>query len=149
MTHSYSRALRTAAALLVASLGLASLSQAQEVASEGWNDISVEEWRDMVQGRTVTYNAGGQFWANEVYHPSTNHVMIQVADGTCMEGTWSYERGTYCFAWIDAPTSCFRHVREGGEILIIPIVDGAPAGSVQTVAGVSDIPLKCGPDLTS
>ena len=112
-------------------------------------DIPPQEWREMVVGHSVTYNIGGAFWAHEAYDPASNAVVIRMADGTCLEGTWSWSEGEYCFAWRGEGTSCFRHVRRDGEILIIPMVDGLPSGQVQTVAGVTDLPVSCGSGLAS
>lgn len=112
-------------------------------------DIAPAEWREMVDGHSVTYHIGGAFWAREAYDTASNAVVIRMADGTCLEGTWSWTDGEYCFAWRGEGTSCFRHVRSEGEILIIPMVDGAPAGDIQTVAGVTDLPVTCGSGLTS
>lgn len=112
-------------------------------------DIAPEEWREMVEGHSVTYNIGGAFWAREAYDPASNAVVIRMADGSCLEGTWNWAEGVYCFAWRGQGTSCFRHVRRGDDILIIPMVDGLPSGAIQTVAGVSDLPVSCGSGLTS
>jgi len=114
-----------------------------------WQDIPPQEWREMVVGHSVTYHIGGAFWAREAYDPASNAVVIRMADGTCLEGTWSWTEGEYCFAWRGEGTSCFRHVRQDGEILIVPMVDGQPSGDVQTVAGVTDLPVTCGSGLTS
>ncbi len=137
--------------LLIASafLILASTATAQQAASDAWADITVAEWKKMVLGRTVTYRIGPQIWAQEAYDTGTNAVSIRLADGTCMDGTWSHVGNTFCFAWIGAETSCFRHVRDAGQILVVPMVDGEPSGTVQTVMGVSDLPLTCGPALSS
>lgn len=128
---------------------LASAVAAQQSGSDAWADISVAEWKKMVLGRTVTYRIGPQIWAQEAYDTGTNAVSIRLADGTCMDGTWSHTGNTFCFAWTGAETSCFRHVRDAGQILIVPMVDGEPSGTVQTVTGVSDLPLTCGPALSS
>lgn len=117
--------------------------------SGGLEDIAPEEWREMVEGHSVTYNIGGAFWAREAYDPASNAVVIRMADGSCLEGTWNWTEGVYCFAWRGQGTSCFRHVRSGDKILIIPMVDGLPSGAIQTVAGVSDLPVSCGSGLTS
>lgn len=137
------------AILTAAILSSALPAAAEDGAVDDWQDITVEEWREMVLGRTVTYRIGPQVWAQEAYDVNSNAVAIRLADGTCMEGTWTHLDNVYCFAWIDTETSCFRHVRDDGEILVIPIVDGEPSGAVQTVAGVSDLPLACGPNLSS
>ncbi len=113
-------------------------------------DIDPSEWRRMVQGRTVIYQIGSETWAYETYAaPGSDLVAILLADGTCMDGTWYHRNLEFCYAWSRGETSCFRHVRVGDEILVIPMVDGAPSGSVQTVSGISDKPIVCGPALSS
>ena len=114
-----------------------------EAAGVATSLIPLEEWDSMVRGRTVTYRIGQEVWAQEVYAPHGNAVWIQLSDGTCMSGTWYHVRDTYCFDWDPALSSCFRHVRRDGEILIIPVVDGEPAGDIQTVAAINDLPLTC------
>ena len=144
-----------AATLLVGAFVLGQAAAAEERAAQEvepvsvMNDIAPEEWRDMVLGRTVTYRIGHDLWAREAYDIKSNGVAIRLADGTCMEGIWTWDEGAYCFYWSSGEISCFRHVRAGGEILIIPLVDGEPSGTVQTVDGVSDAPLACGPALVS
>ncbi|HPG23927.1 MAG TPA: hypothetical protein PLH75_14155 [Amaricoccus sp.] len=112
-------------------------------------DIPVEEWIAMARGRTLTYRIDDRFWAMERYDPGSNRVRLQLTDGTCMEGTWDYSPPHYCFHWNGIGTACFRHVRQGDEILIIETRDGVDTPMVQTMTGVSDIPLACGPAVTS
>ena len=112
-------------------------------------DIPVEEWIAMATGRTLTYRIDDRFWAMERYEPGTNRVRLQLNDGTCMDGTWDYSAPHYCFHWNEVGTACFRHVRQDGEILIIETRDGVDSPMVQTMTGVSDIPLACGPAVTS
>lgn len=139
------------ALVLVACAGLT--AQAQEPFAkplpEDVQDIAPAEWRDMVRGRTVTYLIGGAVWAQEAYGRHGNGVSIKLADGTCMEGVWEHTGTAFCFAWTGGEYSCFRHVRVDDEILIIPVQDGEPAGTVQSVKQISDLPLACGPALTS
>ena len=111
--------------------------------------IPAAEWRAMVRGRTVTYRIGTDVWAYEAYAPSGNHVSIQLADGTCMDGTWYHKDDAFCFEWLGTFTSCFQHVRTEDGILIVPIEDGSVAGTVQMVAGISDLALSCGQTLSS
>ena len=111
--------------------------------------IPQEEWRRMVRGRTVTYRIGPDLWAYERYAPRGNGVEIQLMDGTCMTGRWTYKEGAYCFNWNSELNSCFQHLRTEDEILIVPIVDGESMGAVQTVSGISDLPITCGPTLSS
>ncbi|NNU81015.1 hypothetical protein HMH01_11260 [Halovulum dunhuangense] len=108
--------------------------------------IPPEEWRSMVEGRTVTYLIGEEVWARETYDRSGNGVSIRLADGTCMDGVWDFTDGAYCFTWSGGEYSCFLHLRDGAEILIVPILDGA-TGAVQTVGGITDSGPGCGPDL--
>jgi hypothetical protein len=112
-------------------------------------DIPVEEWIAMAMGRTLTYRIDGALWALERYHPGTNRVTLQLYDGTCLEGTWEYAAPLYCFHWNGSERSCFRHARLGDEILIIETQDGADTTMLQNMTAVSDIPLACGPAVTS
>ena len=106
-----------AVALLLLLLPAASQPPAERIARA--TDIPVEEWTAMAAGRTLTYRINGDFWALEHYYPGTNHVTLQLYDGSCMQGTWDYAAPLYCFHWDGQGTSCFRHARLGDEILII------------------------------
>jgi hypothetical protein len=112
-------------------------------------DIPVEEWAALAAGRTLTYRIDGDFWAMERYEPGSNRVTLQFNDGSCLIGTWDYTEPLYCFHWEGEGTSCFRHARSDGEILIIETRDGIETGALQVMTGVSDIPLACGPMVTS
>jgi hypothetical protein len=108
-------------------------------------DIPVEEWTAMAAGRTLTYRIDGDLWALEHYTPGTNRVQIELYDGTCMTGTWDYSAPHYCFHWDGQGTSCFRHARLGDEVLVIEASDGQDTPMTQSMTGVSDTPLSCGP----
>ncbi len=125
------------------------LPQSAPAVPEGAANIPVEDWREMAAGRTLTYRVGDELWALERYAPSGNGVTLQFYDGTCLKGTWDYAAPLYCFHWEGEGTSCFRHARVGREIVIIETLDGADTGSVQKMTGVSDVPLACGPAVTS
>lgn len=142
------RRLLPAALLLVAALSPAA---AQETASHLGSavNIPVEEWRSMADGRTLTYKINGEFWAMEHYTPGTNQVTLQVNDGSCMQGTWDYHAPLYCFYWEEQQPACFRHARLGNQILIIETQNGQDTPMLQMMTGVSDIPLACGPAVTS
>ncbi len=112
-------------------------------------DISLQEWRALAQGRTLTYRISGDLWALERYASSGNRVMIQIADGECMEGVWTHENNQFCFAWDSGELSCFRHVRQGEDIFVVPMQGDQPSGSVQMMTSISDTPLACGPAVTS
>lgn len=112
-------------------------------------DIPVEEWTAMARGRTLTYRIGDELWAMERYAPDSDRVRLQFRDGSCLEGTWDYEAPLYCFHWRDQGTSCFRHMRRGDEILVIEAPGGEENGQIQFMTEVSDLPLACGPAVTS
>lgn len=141
----------TAIALALAAALL--LPAASQVAPEDRlaqaKDIPVEEWRAMAMGHTLTYRINGEPWALEHYFPGTNHVALQLYDGTCLQGTWDYDAPLYCFHWDGQGTSCFRHARLGDEILVIESQNGADTGMTQEMTGVSDAPVSCGPAMTS
>lgn len=134
------------AALLCPALTAAQTAHDRVAAAE---DIPVEEWREMAEGRTLTYEIGGELWAMERYRPGSNEVRLQFHDGSCIEGTWEYTAPLYCFHWEGEGTSCFRHARLGDEILIIETENGIETGAVQVMTGVSNVPLACGPAVTS
>jgi hypothetical protein len=128
---------------LLAVLPAASQTPAERVARAV--DIPVEEWTAMADGRTLTYRIGGDLWALEHYTPGSNRVQIELYDGTCMSGTWDYSAPNYCFHWEGQGTSCFRHARLDDEIIVIEASVGEGAPSTQSMTGVSDTPLSCGP----
>lgn len=131
--------------LLAVLLALAAPAGAGETGDQtGLTDIPAAEWAAMAEGRTLTYEIDGALWARERYHAGTDQVTLEFYDGTCMEGRWDHAPPHYCFHWEAEGTSCFRHVRNGGEILILETRDGVETGAVQTMTGVSDAPLACG-----
>ncbi len=136
-----------AVALLLLLLPGASQPPAERIARA--TNIPVEEWTAMAAGRTLTYRINGDFWALEHYYTGTNHVTLQLYDGSCMEGTWDYSDPLYCFHWDGQGTSCFRHARLGDEILIIEQQNGADTPMTQSMTAVTDVPLTCGPAQTS
>jgi len=113
-------------------------------------DIPPEEWRALVRGQTLHYRINGENWALEQYAPLGNGVVLQLLQtGECLTGEWSYRDGQYCFAWNSGETSCFRHTRVGGQIVVIHMEDGAPTGGVQTMDLAGDTPLTCSGQYTS
>jgi hypothetical protein len=133
------------AALLAVLLLLPAASQTPAERIARAVDIPVEEWTAMAAGRTLTYRIDGDLWALEHYTPGTNRVQIELYDGTCMTGTWDYSAPHYCFHWDGQGTSCFRHARLGDEVLVIEASDGQDTPMTQSMTGVSDTPLSCGP----
>ena len=128
-------------------LPAASQSPAERIAEA--EDIPVEEWTAMAMGRTLTYRIGGELWAFEHYHPGTDRVTLQLYDGACMEGRWDYAAPIYCFYWEGEDKACFRHARLGDEIIVIESLDGVDTPMTQSMTAVTDMPLACGPAVTS
>jgi hypothetical protein len=110
---------------------------------QGATDIPPEEWTDMAMGRTLVYRIEGKLWAYEHYYPKTNHVTLQLYDGSCMQGTWDYTAPFYCFYWDIEGTACFRHARKQDEILIIEAIPGDSPPLVQKMTAVTDMSLSC------
>ncbi len=108
-------------------------------------DIPVEDWRDMAQGRTLTYRMNDEFFALERYARAGNAVTLQLANGQCLEGTWSYEAPIYCFDWGSDGMACFRHTRLGDDIYIVQTEEGADTANIQQMVAVNDVPVTCGP----
>lgn len=106
-------------------------------------DISVDDWRSIATGRTLTYEIDGAFFALERYHSGGSGVMLQLADGSCMSGVWDHFGQSYCYYWEDAAPVCFRHVRAGGRVFILQLENGVETGDVQEMTRISDAPLIC------
>ena len=127
-----------ALAALIAAPALAAGPQPGDV------PIPLEEWRAMVEGRTVWYSLDGEHWGKEYFHPGKSSATFLARDGQCVTAPWVYAEGVYCFAY--AGMHCFRHVRRGEEIVVIPI-EGE--GGEQTVERIDDAPISCEPPLSS
>ena len=138
-----------AAAIALVVLLLPAASQLPAVPKAPAGDIPVEEWRAMATGRTLTYLINGALWALEHYYPGSNRVMLQLYDGTCMEGTWDYSDPLYCFHWDGQGTACFRHVRVDDRVVIIESHAGNDTPMTQDMTAVTDVPVACGPPAVS
>lgn len=143
--------MRRSPLLLLALLAppLAAPAQGLPAETAGAKDIPVGEWVAMAEGRTLTYEINGEFFALEHYYPHSNRVTLQTSDGRCMEGTWEYSAPHYCFYWEGQPPACFRHARVGSGILIIETENGQDTPMTQRMTGVSDTPVTCGAPPTS
>lgn len=130
-------------ALLIFML-LSTAAFAADEAPVATGDIPVEEWREMALGRTLTYRVGPDFFALERYAPTGNAVELQLNTGECLSGVWSHSGNAYCFDWGDARPACFRHVRQGDEILIIHLENGVETQNLQHMTAITDAPLSCG-----
>lgn len=134
---------RHAVIVLLLLAWLPGASQVAPPAAPSAVDIPPEEWTAMTRGQTVTYRINGELWALERYFEGTNRVQLQLYDGSCMDGTWDYVAPNYCFHWLGQGTSCFRHARQDGTILIIESVDGADTAMTQQMTEISKTPLTC------
>ena len=141
--------MRPIQAALAAGAILVLLPAASQLPEPAAVDIPVEEWSAMAMGRTLTYRIDGAFWALEHYYPGSDRVTLQLYDGSCMQGRWEYTAPVYCFYWEGQDKSCFRHTRRGGEIIVIENHDGVDTPLTQAMTAVTDIPLTCGPAVTS
>ncbi|MGB0499454.1 MAG: hypothetical protein ACPGID_14030 [Rubricella sp.] len=117
----------------------------------GDRQIPVDEWIDMVEGRTVYYFIEGRFFGQEYYFPGNRFARFQHVSGVCLEGTWDYRPRdfAYCYHWgHDSP--CFQHVEREGEIKVL-ILDPGPDTVLeeQTVMQVVDGGFSCEGGFTS
>lgn len=116
--------------------------------AEAGEDLSPEEWRRLVAGRTVWYRIGEAIWGRERYAADADRVVFQFPEGDCVEGTWIYAAPWYCFDFGDAAglagLHCFRHLRHEGSLWALGM-----AGEPQRVERIDDTPLTCGPDAVS
>lgn len=110
--------------------------------------LSESEWREMVEGRTVTYTINNEFFAREFYVTGTNRVVIAVNNGICLNGEWYMDGPAFCFEWEGAAPSCFTHHRleEGVYINGLDESDGI---EIQFVADVRRTVVQCGDELLS
>jgi hypothetical protein len=126
--------LRPLAILLVAaSAGLAADGAPRD------EEILLDEWRQMTEGRTVHYSLDGRHWGREHFHPGGVTATFMTADGQCASAPWTYASGVYCFAY--SGMDCFRHVRRGGRLFAIPLGGGAE----QEIVRITAEPLSCEP----
>jgi len=131
--------LRTAIAITIAA---AAAAAAGEILP-GDQEITVEEWREMTEGRTVWYTLDGAHWGREYFHPGRDSATFVSADGDCATAPWVYADGVFCFAYTGM--DCFRHIRRDGVLLAVPLSDGA----TQVIEKITDGPLSCEPPLSS
>lgn len=115
------------------------------------DNISPEVWRTMTAGRTVTYHLNGQLFGTEHYHPNSNRAAFRHADGTCLDGTWAFKDGIFCFYWENHLPACFHHVQDNRGIIVISASEdgGFNFGNVQVVTEITDKPIVCQPEGTS
>lgn len=113
-------------------------------------EITLQAWRDMALGKTVTYfNEKGELNGFERYAPVGDNVEYQYPDGTCVIGRWWHAQGEFCFEWqgFDLPI-CVTHTFVDGKILAQTGPEGDAPNLVHEMVEISDRPLTCG-DLTS
>jgi len=142
-------------------LALALCLAATGVVAEDWSNLealhsrvsaapqlSEAEWRDMVEGKTVTYTIADEFFAREFYETGTNRVVISVTGGLCLNGQWYMEGPAFCFVWENELPSCFTHHRLD-EGVFINGVDPGDDIEVQFVADIRRATVQCGDELLS
>ena len=116
--------------------------------AESGEDIAPEDWRALVEGRTVWYRIGPDLWGRERYAVGADRVIFQFADGRCVEGAWTYAEPWYCFDFGDAMPGgaphCFRHLRHDDGLWVLSVT-----GEPQAVERIDSTPLGCGPDVVS
>jgi hypothetical protein len=108
-------------------------------------DIPLDKWLGMTEGRTVWYYTSGALWGREYYHPGAGYVTFQYYTGECRQARWSFADGIYCFDFRDGPPHCFRHLSEHGRIWALPVNGGA----AQAVVFIDDSRPDCGPGPSS
>jgi hypothetical protein len=129
-----------AACLVAAAVPLS--AQSSDV-MPGDTPVPVEEWRALTEGRVVWYSLDGRHWGREYFHRGRDVATFVAEDGTCMTAPWVEAEGIYCFAY--SGMDCFRHVRREGELIVLPLGDGA----AQTIERITDDgPLSCEPALS-
>ncbi len=103
------------------------LSAVAAGAEDAPRHIPPEEWRALVDGRVLHYEANGGYVGREYYLPGSNRARFESADGTCGDGVWTYleESRAYCFRW-PWGTFCFHHLERADGTLAISTV--TPAG---------------------
>lgn len=106
-------------------------------------EITPSEWQQLTSGRTVIYQNYGVVHGREYYPADSNEVFYEFADGTCLEGTVTYEPSQFCFDWQGHEFMCFQHKYIDGEIFI------AGSGGVTFVSDIVDDPFRCTPGLMS
>lgn len=114
-------------------------------------DIEPEVWQQMTAGRTVTYKLNGALFGTEHYHPNSNRAAFQHADGTCLDGTWDFAQGVFCFYWEGQLPACFYHRQDQQGILVIAADQdgGYDFGNIQAVSEITDQPIVCQPEGSS
>ncbi len=104
--------------------------------------IDADEWREMMSGKTLTYESSAGLIGREYYVPGGDRVIFVYYDGRCFDGHWLHDSGFYCFEYDGF--YCFQHFRRDGQIMV-----REQDGGEQRVTDISDEILSCKPDLLS
>ena len=104
--------------------------------------IDADEWREMMSGKTLTYESSAGLIGREYYVPGGDRVIFVYYDGRCFDGHWLHDSGFYCFEYDGF--YCFQHFRRDGQIMV-----REQDGGEQRVTDISDEILYCKPDLLS
>ena len=108
--------------LLAALILLAGATAAADL-QPGDAPIPEAEWRAMTDGRTVWYSLNGMHWGKEYFHPGSDTATFVGVNGLCATAPWVHVDGLYCFSYTGL--DCFRHVRRGEAILVLPVLGHA------------------------
>lgn len=145
-TTRYAAALAAFAWLHAASVAAQSVEAAPEPSNAPIADeklFSEEEWRAYAAGKTLYYSLPQGFVGREYYPPSGDRVVFEYFDGTCFDGTWSFEDQQFCFNYDGR--FCFNHLERDGRVYARDIRDG----SEQIVTQVTNEILSCAPAAVS
>ena len=103
--------------------------------------LSLDEWTELTDGKTVHYSVDGQDAGREYYPTGGGFAVFVAPDGSCVEGPWAHTDGRFCF-WYGADFQCFYHRRKGEELVSEP----DSGGQVQIITDIKDNePLFCAP----
>lgn len=104
--------------------------------------IEEPDWREIVSGKTLTYESAAGLIGREYYVPGGDRVIFVYYDGRCFDGRWIYENGYYCFEYDGF--YCFQHFRRDGQIMV-----REQDGGEQRVTSITSEILSCEPQLLS
>ena len=95
-------------------------------------------WRSYAEGKTLYYTTAFGLVGKEYYPPNSNRVVYVRANGTCVDGDWSFKDDIFCFEY--QSQHCFFHIERDG-VVYARHIDGVE----QTVSQVTDEILSCAP----
>ncbi|WP_157981995.1 hypothetical protein [Oceanicella sp. SM1341] len=104
--------------------------------------MSAEEFRQLSEGYTLTFERDGEFYGAEQYMPG-NHSRWQDGSGECQEGRWFELNGALCFTYEGNPMpQCWHVYRRDGEVVVRSERDPDGLAELQ-MSGRDTKPLNC------